>query len=195
MGCDIHCYIEFKKPKSDSWKDFGGRINPGRNYSMFGAMAGVRVDDIPHLEPKGVTDDMAYASSGDYWLFVTDSKNDSEGYCSVEQAERWLKSGCVLKYPENHIINNYVSHPDWHSHSSLTTNEFELAIAAYLKASGYQLNTPKLNSPNDIEAITTEAKGKDNAITWIAEYWAILAAMKCFLAQGFEARLVFWFDN
>jgi hypothetical protein len=44
MGCDIHAYVESKKPDSKTWWGFGGRINPGRNYRMFGKLAGVRCD-------------------------------------------------------------------------------------------------------------------------------------------------------
>lgn len=46
MGCDIHAYVEYKKADNNGdWISFGGRINPGRNYSLFGRMAeGVRTD-------------------------------------------------------------------------------------------------------------------------------------------------------
>ena len=56
MGCDIHCYIEYKPAGSDDWSDFGGRINPGRNYDLFAKLAGIRnYDEItPIAKPRGM---------------------------------------------------------------------------------------------------------------------------------------------
>ena len=48
-------YIQYKKKSDDDkwWWDFGGWINPARNYAMFGILARVRISDIPHFfQPK-----------------------------------------------------------------------------------------------------------------------------------------------
>ena len=156
MGCDIHCYIEYKSPDTDGWSDFG-RINPGRNYDLFGKLAGVRrIEVTPVVEPRGLPEDVAYAASSDAWLFVTDT-GSSEGCCSREQAEQWVGWGARYRNSEKEFVSN----PDWHSHSWLTPNEFAIAI---------------------------EGSGEP-------EYEAILAAMRSFEAGGFQARVVFWFDN
>ena len=70
MGCDIHCYIEYKKKNDDHWRSFGGRINPGRNYTLFGVMAGVRCDGL--LYPlRGFPEDAAFQAISDNHLFAT----------------------------------------------------------------------------------------------------------------------------
>lgn len=163
MGCDIHCYIEYRPLNQehlsqDDWSHFGGRINPGRNYDLFARLAGVRnYDEIePVAKPRGFPEDAGYAARGAYWMYVSNST--AEGHCSPERAERWVESG-ASKYRD--AEKTYVSNPDWHSHSWLTPDEFAIAIGG---------------------------SGEP-------EYDAILAAMRSFEENGFQARIVFWFDN
>lgn len=58
MGCDIHMMIEYSPYKrSDgepSWSSFGGDFNPGRDYTMFGYLAGVRGDGPPVVDLRGM---------------------------------------------------------------------------------------------------------------------------------------------
>lgn len=124
MGCDIHCYIEYKRPSDNRcrWRDFGGRINPGRNYNIFSKMAGARGElSDAVVAPRGFPNDAAYKSSDDYWLYISDSGN--ENTCTKEQAERYIAYGCKYKDTEK----RWVSHPDWHTHSWLSADEFERA--------------------------------------------------------------------
>lgn len=159
MGCDIHCYIEYKKPTDPRWRDFGKRINPGRYYELFEKLAGVRGSDEPEVHPRGFPPDSASEASGDYWLYVSDAEDSdsSEGCCSKARADQYVSNGCVWRNEEK----QWVSHPDWHNHSWLTPDEFERAIKGF-------------PAP---------------------EYYAVLAAMRSFETQGYESRLVFWFDN
>lgn len=124
MGCDIHCYIEYKPTGYDRWFSFGGRINPGRNYALFAKMAGVRNYDevIPVSQPKGFPNDASSKADGDHWLYISDV--EMEGCCTFEQAERFVQMGSRYQDKEK----TFVSHPDWHSHSWLTPDEFEQAI-------------------------------------------------------------------
>lgn len=161
---------------------------------MFGAMAGVRCAHIPYIEPRGVPDGIGFWASDDFWLFVSDYA-DGEGFCTPESAQRYIESGSVLRDPAKPLKGNSVSHPDWHSHSWLNADEFELAIAAYLKAAGFQINTPRLPAPSELTALATVRQDSEWALSSLTEYWAVLAAMRCFEAQGMESRLVFWFDN
>lgn len=203
MGCDIHCYVEYRNQKNPDrgWYDFGGRINPGRNYWMFGAMAGVRTDHIPHIEPRGFPEDSGYAAFGDNTIYVVDDQKeptshdyDSYTYSRAHADDHAQKGYC--QYIERNGKKNWVTNSDHHTHSWLTSSEFELAIAAYLKASGFQINTLRLPEPQSMEALaTTNEEDRAGALKGIREYWAILAAMRCFDAQGYESRLNFWFDN
>lgn len=168
MGCDIHVYVEYRsKKEGGQWDSFGGRINPGRNYLLFGIMSnGVRSDPTFSFEVKGMPDDMAYSAKDDSLIFISDTPGDN--YVTLEKARQWEKYG-------HKIINNnageptWVEHPDWHSHSWLTTDEFEKAMSFYNKEAN-----PKRVEP---------------------EYEALLSTMKRFEELGYNSRIVFWFDN
>ena len=125
MGCDIHCYVEYKNKAIDRWSPFGGAINPGRNYDIFAKLAGVRNYNgvKPVAERRGMPDDAAYVARYANVLFVTTSPG--EEYVTPGQAAMWVASGSS-KYVGDE--NQWVTHPDWHSHSWLTTQEFAHAI-------------------------------------------------------------------
>lgn len=128
MGCDIHCYIEYKNKNDTRWRDFGGRINPGRYYSIFSKMAGVRSygDDPPVVPPRGRLTDMAYAARDDDQLYITDSNED--GCTAPDRAKEWVDRG-ISTYINNHEGKpTWVTSPDHHSHSWLTAAEFQQAL-------------------------------------------------------------------
>jgi hypothetical protein len=171
MGCDIHAYIEYKDPKYDWWDSFATGINPGRNYTMFGLMAkGVRSDYNDGFIPKGLPENLAYVTESDNRLYITNNRDGSRT-CTLDDAEKFKEYGCK-------VINNkegkptWVTHPDWHTHSWLTIDEFEKALNTYYKKA-------------EIEGYS----GK------LIEYESILAVMKRLKELDCETRLVFWFDN
>lgn len=171
MGCDIHMYVEYKRKdnEKDYWMNFGERINPGRNYFMFGILSnGVRSNPEFSFDPKGMPeyDSLGYSSRSDALIYITDEEDDNENHTTLKQALKWQEYG-------HKIINGrdgkptWIEHPDWHSHSWLTTEEFEKAMDYYRSQSTYQQ----------------------------PEYEAVLSAMKKFEELGFDSRIVFWFDN
>lgn len=169
MGCDIHMYVEYKRKDSDYFSDFGGRINPGRNYWMFGILAGVRSDANNLFPPKGIPDDLAYASRNDYLEYISENANDDNDFVTLETAQKYETYG-------KKIINNregkptWVEHPDWHTPTWLTVDEYEKCMEEY--------------------------NANDTAIKYREpEYEAVLAAMKKLSEFGGEVRIVFWFDN
>ena len=67
MGCDIHTYIEYSKDgeRWDSW----GKIELGRDYILFGLMAGVRQEVLgggPPFPPRGLPDHLSWRVWYDY---------------------------------------------------------------------------------------------------------------------------------
>ena len=188
MGCDIHMYFEYtdnetierslKGEKNGNgqlikpyWRDIGGRINPGRNYAMFGFLSkGVRSDFDNGFEPKGLPpfDDLGYSSRNDSVCYITKDGED-ENETTLERALKWAESGCKIHYRGGEPT--WVDHPDWHSHNWLTTSEYEQAINNYIEY----------------------AKNDDWGVP--VEYGAMLAAMKYLETNGYTARVVFWFDN
>jgi hypothetical protein len=167
MGCDIHCYIQ-SKTDYDYVQGFGGRINPGRNYIMFGLMADVRYDSNYNRKPRGMPDRVSWQILVDYMKYIDETESDDN--VSREVAQRWVSYGSKLHIDYNTTTDDikeakWVTNPDWHSHSYLSTEEFEDCINGYESGSEYKLDD---------------------------RYYAILAAMK---ALGPTAQLVFWFDN
>lgn len=176
MGCDIHCYAEYRRPAArrhdgelSGWNDFGGRINPGRRYDIFECMAGVRGDDENAVvPPRGLPDHLAYAARSDAWLWIDYNARGEcvcgeSRYVTQAQAESW---GGFHSDRDQQGRPTRVAAPDYHSHSWLTPTEFEHAL------------------------LSAEARPDDSP-----EYFALLAALRALESAGNETRLVFWFDN
>lgn len=55
MGCDVHAAIEVLESfaESHTWRSFTGELDIKRDYTLFGCLAGVRLRDIDHFEPRG----------------------------------------------------------------------------------------------------------------------------------------------
>lgn len=172
MGCDIHMFVEYKRKDSDYWQSLGGRINPGRNYFMFGILSkGVRSMPSFSFEPKGIPENMSYsANEREYILISEDREIDGESWCSLEDAKRWERNGSKILYHNGKPWK--VEHPDWHSHSWLTIEEYKKALDFY-----------------------KEECVKENYDFKEPEYSAILAAMQELESHGLDVRIVFWFDN
>jgi len=192
MGCDIHCYIEHQTAPGEEWNrwcGFGGQINPGRDYRLFGHLAGVRDSVEPLVPPRGLPADLDYTTHEDawYWINHDPAAQDGDGQVCWETAQRYMKYGRETKgsyvpgtitrhidgVPQEPFVQfheaagrpTHVSHPDWHTHSWLSTGE--------------------------LEEVFRRCYPDDADIRW----GAILAAMKHFESHGYPARLVFWFDN
>lgn len=160
MGADIHCFIEYRKPKADYWASFGGRINPGRNYEIFGRLAGVRSKLPPAIPLRGFPDDAGYWSRDNYHVYVSESETPVDGQASKANAERWVQQG-ISKWGPSGTERAWVTDPDAHSVTWMT--------------------------PDEWEPLTQGNSGP--------EYAAMTTAMRSIEAQGYQVRVVFWFDN
>jgi hypothetical protein len=180
MGCDIHMYVEYRPKKADYnfWNSYGGRINPGRDYVMFGLLCkGVRTSfDQSHL-PKGKLKkgEMGWQCEEDLHLLIT-KDGDREGETTILKALRWSKTyGLEIHRSDLNNEPIYIDHPDWHSHSWLTIEEFEKSLKDYEQIAeelGYVLKEPDV------------------------KYSAILSSMKTLENNGQnDVRVVFWFDS
>jgi hypothetical protein len=207
MGCDIHLYIEYKskKPRYDgsesNWASFGDRINPGRNYAMFGLMANVRNcysdGKLPVLvEPRGMPEDAGYTATDDNRIYI--SETESEDYVCMETAKRWVESGSSTFINNKDGNPTWVTQPDWHSHSWLTTSEFESVLNKYLEleTGWHKVRVEEHNKMVERQNIQPDS--------WVyappdmdiePEYQVVLASLKRFEELGYDARIVFWFDN
>jgi len=118
MGCDIHAYLDVTEGEPDPERDYAGWIQTfahdipiGRDYALFGLLAGVRGGKAL-IEPRGLPeyDQMGWRTRDTYWLRVTDSP--SCGWCgeckhvSPSDAEKWR--GKTIKIGDE----TYVQNPD-----------------------------------------------------------------------------------
>jgi hypothetical protein len=191
MGADIHMYLEYTtkeeleeyqrgerrdrhgNPAKPYWRNFGSRINPGRNYWMFGFLSkGVRTDFSDGLPAKGLPefDEMGYYTRIDSVSYISDEAT-SDNEVTLEKAMKWAQSGCKL-HKNSSGKPQWVDHPDWHSHTWLTADEYEYAINKYKE---YCESVGEIDNP--------------------IEYIALLSAMKTFEENGCATRLIIWFDN
>jgi len=205
MGCDIHLYIEYKSKDGydPAWQGFGGNINPGRNYAMFALMADVRNyysdGKLPVLvERRGMPDDAGYTATDDNRIYISETK--SEDYVSMETANRWVKSGSSKFINDKDGNPIWVTNPDAHSHSWLTTSEFESVINKYLELeAGWHKDKVRVEEHNKM--VKEENIQPDSwayappSMVDEPEYQVVLASLKRFEELGYDARIVFWFDN
>ena len=125
MGCDIHVYPEIRRTGED-WRSVTGRINPGRDYDLFGKIAGLRNGgEAPMFKVRGLPEKIGYWAKSDNEMFITE--NGGGEYATRDQADRWVASG-ASKYTDERQV--FVTNPDWHSHTWLTVGEMKRAIEA-----------------------------------------------------------------
>lgn len=200
MGCDIHAFIEYAdfvdKNGDISWSCFGGRYNPGRDYTMFGVLAGVRDDRFQLFEPRGLPDGKRSYEVEDYMtIWISDEHAGGDGdskTVTLATAQKWVDQG------EQFVFNKdgkpwRVTDPDLHSQSWLTLDEFRHALNYYTlgeKAAEIDVD------PNDQQVVmqavvALHGGGRQYDVGW----GAMLAAMEYFEAQGHQSRLIFCFDN
>jgi hypothetical protein len=168
---------------------------------MFGLMANVRNcysdGKLPVLvEPRGMPDDATYSTAGDNRIYI--SETESEDYVCMETAKRWVESGSS-KFINNKDGNpTWVTQPDWHSHSWLTTSEFENVLNKYLELESgwYKERVEEHNKMVERENIQPDSWAyAPPSINDEPEYQVVLASLKRFEELGYDARIVFWFDN
>lgn len=75
MGCDIHAFLEVKI--ADAWYYFG-EVDLGRDYELFGKMAGVRGEETSMFGgPKGWSSDASIVSNTHYKQWEGDAHTPS----------------------------------------------------------------------------------------------------------------------
>lgn len=171
MGADIHMFMEFAEaPENESdpyWRSFGDRFNPGRNYALFGLLAGVRGTRLPLIPPRGMPKDSGFYSTWANKIYISDIA-DLDGFCTSEKALEYERYGSEIQRDESGKLI-WVTNPDWHSHSWLSADEFEGVLEAYRQEVGLHAGL---------------------------QYMAVLAALRTLEDGGANlARIVFWFDN
>ncbi|HEV8397221.1 MAG TPA: hypothetical protein VGQ37_23220 [Vicinamibacterales bacterium] len=154
MGCDIHCYIEHREKADDGrWWSLGGRINPRQNYRLFERLAGARGDRASALvPPRGVPDDVGWEALHGNWRLIAYGAEPASDLVTPEEAAVYVEkhgsryrgvvrlskvttfeNGTAVVVDNAEYVGRpeYVSDPDFHSHSWLTPAEWERATADF----------------------------------------------------------------
>ena len=166
MGCDIHLFIEYKN-HAGNWVCFGQEINPGRSYWMFNRMAGIRgYSETALFKPKGLPENCSGESDSAAHLFIC----ELECECGESRyiSKESAESQIQKGYAKKHPTKDfYITNSDLHSHSWLTPDEFGKCL----------------------QGMPREDR------KWLIKYFAVFEAMNVFKKEGYETRIVFWFDN
>ena len=163
MGCDIHLFIQYKSIVGDEWEDFGGRIRVTRDYNLFGQLVdGVRTSPGGFLA-RGIPSDInryneAWTEFYDYIACPDEPNNVTE-----QQA---INAGGTI-YSDGY--NRWTENSDLHSHSYLSTSEYECALQKRAELVQYY--------------------------TIPVAYKAVLSAMQTLNTYRHHVRIVFAFDN
>lgn len=193
MGCDIHLYREQKiggKWKSaDDWQTdkyepermeipYEKRAYTGRNYNLFGVLAGVRREHGFSLTPRGLPFDMSaeVKSEAEYW----DADGHSHSYLYLHE----LKD--LKKFLDEEMITI----------SGMKHKDEIAALKASMEtdAPDYKLLYPYCQGTNapDYEHFEVQIPASFIVGTCLDE---IIDSFKDIHPDAEQARAVFWFDN
>jgi hypothetical protein len=195
MGCDIHMYPEFRWGGDDGWDSFGwGSFNPGRDYSLFACLAGVRGEEEPVVAPRGIPDDLGWTAHDDYFFRINhEGHSGGDKYVTPEEAQRWV-SDYGSKY------EGEVRPMQWQSSfMNFATGEVESKRGMSRlphdgkpsMVSNPDAHTPSWVTLDELEAAIDRSRWASEA----HEYRAIAAALRYLESNGYRTRIVFWFDN
>lgn len=175
MGCDIHLLIEYRKENyfyqnnEPYWNNFGQRYYCRRDYGMFGMLCkGVRTEFDNSFEPRGMPANIGDDTRSEFYWYITEEPNDKAKETTLKKAKQWEKEGCSTIIYHNEKPT-WVTDPDSHSHSWLTANEFSKAVE--------------------------QLKEARKEVSISDDYILIETVLKKLVELGYDARIVFWFDN
>lgn len=130
MGCDIHLFIEYRESMCKRWQALARQFCLHQNHAMFAAMAGVcgGPDFKPSFKPRGLPEEVSHRAECANRLLVVDGiKAEGDGEVSRSVAKKWVNEGCSRWVNDDQF---YITHPDWHSHSWLSPDEYQRALEA-----------------------------------------------------------------
>lgn len=209
MGCDIHINVEVKDNKGKwhwiyegvkKWQSAMGAFDLDRNYTLFGLLAGIRGDNKPFIEPRGLPKDvspevqkMFDKGVGNWhtgtWLTVKELKK-------IDWKQKIDMEGCVDA--ENYKVYKQKGSPDcW---SSMSGGQLTIEVSNADMDKVLKMNTEQMG---DIY-FYTYIKWKESLEQACGYSIQRLISQIGFLDSWDEewtkrtestVRIVFWFDN
>lgn len=117
MGCDIHLHVEVKL--NGKWEHLNAPYI-GRDYQLFGRMAGVRDDEQPHIEPRGLPQELSVITTYDVNHWAGDGHSHS--WLNAKEAgeiQKWYEEKYsqrfhppLFGYVFGNLVDSYVKNED-----------------------------------------------------------------------------------
>lgn len=105
MGCDIHAYIE--KTYENGYIDLVSQVYLGRDYDLFGLLAGVRSFETPLVKPRGLPKETSYILQYEYCDYdrekdqlIPNEDFHTHSWLTVDELKKTYKRYKKL-FPEN----------------------------------------------------------------------------------------------
>ncbi len=177
----------------------------------------------PSFEEKGIPKDISWRIADEYTFYVVENEDDvDDRSCTRSQADSWLASSSSEVW-EHYINGNIlrVTNPDWHTGSWLDIDEVKTLTKRFREILVASIPDVKIEMAQSIEwaerGLETTIKEENaerianfkeelkRAQNWDAHdplkeaayvrVEALVAMMNALDTHGFNARVVFWFDN
>lgn len=211
MGCDIHAYIEFfsktehKSTSNCFVRGFSGQLSLGRDYTLFGLIAGVRHNVPPLIKPKGIPTEpgLSYEVADDYYLNVVSDEAVRIPPNSIRQslADEYV-SDAYSQYIDESKLK--ITNPNFHTPTHLTLDElltirkmYLLEIIEFWANISTQKKSDMLNfirKTGARELMKFAFPEYDNQSLYAA-ICTMMALERCSESGDTATRLVCWFDS
>lgn len=199
MGCDIHTYVECRvnglwerqMPEGEGFSLRRGQWELGRNYMLFGILAGVRNRDVlPISEPRGLPEDCSKEIRERHEEWSVDAHSTSYFLISelLDAREH------VFEMKKYFDFKDYVSYKE--------TGKPEQWFSSYLPMDFELISNEEMDRRVEQAAFWGGEK-LATEVTWLMKYkdvaeyfWEkILPKMAELDPDPANVRMVFWFDN
>lgn len=179
MGCDIHAYIEVKNPDTDGWeflslyKKADGEVKPidfydGRDYILFGKLAGVRAIGVDPIAPRrGLPESLSEEVKTFY--------NEGEGYFHSETWYDFAELRAAAGYNQEmykHLFDEIVGYFEGLDADAITDTEEYIT-----------------------EMLREERDNMERLREFVADIERVLDAYWFFNTDPGQIRIIMWFDN
>jgi hypothetical protein len=167
VSTELYFNLEAREGNRGKWWHWA-RVRLSQDYLLFNLLAGVRRDhpgmpDVESMPVKGLPSDVTELTLEEDALTVDDQAAELEvpDTCTKAAADAWVREG------RSRLLHNgyAVTHPDFHSHSWLSSDELHVVAERY-----------------------SAARGQDDVVLS-----AIQAAIAVLHAGGIESRAIIWF--
>jgi len=204
MGCDICCYLEAEVPDDDYRGTlFLGEVGyytiGGRNYTLFGLLAGVRGDYgvEPVVEPRGFPKEASTELLNRFYLTIVDKDKPHTYWREVREGDPVLGKGKRVSVEHPPKSPPYLIHDtDFHTPSYIYLDELREVCRVYKKLSkkdfneGYPYDKDDVRNTAELRRLSLGVTDAYASLKSIVEF---MKTRESYLPHE-KVRLVFWFN-